>query len=100
MSDAAEPRTGHPDDRHRLGELRGATVRGDVLELHGAEGSATVRVPDERRDAVRAVARDMTDGGACRECGTAEDIVTGPLGALCRDCAPAVIAAYYGGDGE
>ncbi|WP_435098443.1 hypothetical protein [Halarchaeum sp. P4] len=98
MSDAAEPRTGHPDERHQLGELRGASVRGRVLELQGVEGSATVYVPDERRDAFRTVARNMTGDDACCECGTTTDVTDGPLGALCSDCAPGVIAAYFGGD--
>jgi len=56
MSDAAEPRTGHPDKRHSLGELRGAAVRDDVLELHAAEGSVTVSVPEEQADDLLSVA--------------------------------------------
>jgi len=34
----------------------------------------------------------------CVECDADEKVVAGPLGPLCHFCAPAVIAAYYGGD--
>ena len=74
--DVAEPRTGHPDDRHRLGDLRGASVRGDVLELHGSDGSATVRVPHDLALALSAATRDMAESAeryGCRHCGWSGD---------------------------
>ena len=73
MSDPEEPVTGHPDHRVRLGELRGATTRraGDaaVLELHGSDASATIRVLPEwlvtLEDTVQELAAEFiaTDGG-------------------------------------
>ncbi|MBP2251174.1 hypothetical protein J2754_001495 [Halarchaeum solikamskense] len=76
MSDAGTPRSGHPDDRHGLGELRGATVReGRVLELHGASGSVAVRVPVGMVGALLDVVRDLDEDPlgpelqACPVCG-------------------------------
>ena len=72
MSDAEKPRTGHPDHRHRLGDLRGASVRGYVLELHGADASATVRVPESMARALAHATRHMAEDHeryTCRRCG-------------------------------
>ncbi|MBP2251632.1 hypothetical protein J2754_001963 [Halarchaeum solikamskense] len=72
MSDT-EPTTGHPDNRHALGVLRGAIARGDVLELHGSEGSATIRIPDDLQGILGDVVTDLDPSDELRADG-GEDV--------------------------
>jgi len=73
MSDT-EPTTGHPDNRHALGVLRGAIARGDVLELHGSEGSAAIRIPDDLHGILADVVTDLDPSDELRaDGGTDED---------------------------